>query len=264
MKGGSRSSSDAGGSIRRTGAGRGTETLLADQLETLEEQGDEFARRIETEKESVRELETKLKVGGVACRTGARGPARGVGETAETDTTRPQRAQERRFEVQREMGGENMPTESVKEQERTTRRLEDRLEKLTVRLNKSVRLAHPRPHRPTPVRRVTLCWPVGWDLRRQVTSNDALRREIDDLRRDRMQRAGVKEKLVRGRISWRGISHCLRPRPLRVPPGARAVVQEGGAPRGDRRVPARLRRAGRATGEDRGAAGANGARGAGA
>lgn len=121
---------------------------MTDQLEKLEEQGDEFARRIEMEKESVRELEAKLKVCEATRGGGARGLTSRPSGIAETDTARPQRAQERRFEVQREMGGENMPTESVREQERTARRLEDRLEKMTVRVNTSVRRARPRAHQP--------------------------------------------------------------------------------------------------------------------
>ena len=106
--------------------------VISAQIETFQQQGDIYTKKIEIEKRRISDLDDKLK--------GAKG---------------------RLAEARRSMGGVNEAQNQMRKKQRQMHVLENQLEKAIVRLNEA------------------------------TAFNDKKRREIEDLRREKLQRDGI-------------------------------------------------------------------------
>ena len=108
--------------------------VISAQIETFQQQGDIYTKKIEIEKRRITELDDKLKS-----------------------------SKARLSEARRSMGGVNEAQNQMRKKQRQMRVLENQLEKAIVRLNQA------------------------------TAFNDKKRREIEDLRREKLQRDGIEK-----------------------------------------------------------------------
>ena len=111
---------------------------VAQQIESFQEQGDMYTKKIEIEKRRIKELNDKLKT-----------------------------AKSRLAEARRSIGGVNEAANQMRKKQRQMRTLENNLEKVVVRLNEA------------------------------TSFNEAQRREIEDLRREKLQRIAIEKEQMR-------------------------------------------------------------------
>ena len=108
--------------------------VISAQIESFQQQGDLYTKKIEIEKRRISELDTKLKT-----------------------------AKKRLGEARASMGGVNEAQNQMRKKQRSMHVLENQLEKAIVRLNEA------------------------------TAFNEQKRRDIEDLRREKLQRDGIEK-----------------------------------------------------------------------